>query len=155
MGQQRMSPLNLRAKEESASAETEAAAAEPVPEIVISDSVSVGDVTAESEKATEVSVEEEHCPEPEVESKMENGDAGSPSVTQDVADIVNGKCRDDSATHAEECVNGNEKLEEMPVKEQSDFELKKDVNLCGDVQEVCDAVSDMVEGISTEVTQAV
>ncbi|MED6277168.1 hypothetical protein CHARACLAT_010597 [Characodon lateralis] len=92
---------------------------------------------------------------------MGNGDLRSPSSMENEVDevtAVNGECSHNTdvvATHGEECVNGNEKLEERPVEEQADFELKKDVNLCGDVQEVPDTVSGMVEGLGTEVTQAV
>ncbi|TKS70263.1 hypothetical protein D9C73_004331 [Collichthys lucidus] len=135
-------------------------AAEPVPEIVISESVSASEITAEPEEVAETSAEEVPSQEPEVQSKMENGNLESPSVTEDVAEVdalpaVNGECTNSAAMTTEECVNGNEKPEEAPIKEQSDFELKKDVNVSGDVQEVPDAVPDMVDGLGTEVTQAV
>ncbi|KAF3832754.1 hypothetical protein F7725_026419 [Dissostichus mawsoni] len=138
----------------------EPAAAEPVPEIVISESVSANQLPTESEEVAEASAEELPCPEPEVESKMENGDIESSSVTDVVAEVdafptVNGECTNYAATPTEECVNGNEKPEETQIKEQSDFELKKEVKLSGDVQEVLDAVSGMAEGLCTEVTQAV
>ncbi|KAF6715675.1 hypothetical protein FQA47_007769 [Oryzias melastigma] len=122
-------------------------AAEPVPDIIVSDSVLACDMNAESEEPALP------CPEPEVESKMENGNLESPSATEDVADPVNGELGEHSSAPAEECVNGNEEQEETPIKEQSDFELKKDVTLCGDAQEV--PPSGMMDGLSTEVTQAV
>ncbi|KAK2853918.1 hypothetical protein Q5P01_006579 [Channa striata] len=133
-------------------------AAEPVPEIFISQSVSASEITAESKDGAETSVVP--CSEPEVESKLENGDLESDSVKEDVVKAValpavNGECKDYTAAQTEECVNGSEKPEDTPSKEPSDFELKKDMNLSGDVQEVSDAVSNMVEGLSSEVTQAV
>ncbi|KAM9861094.1 uncharacterized protein ACBR49_003350 [Aulostomus maculatus] len=129
-------------------------AVEPVPEIIISET----QVTAESDEVAESSVAEVPCPEPEVDSKMENGNVESPSPIEDVAEeaappALNGECTESSTatTLTEECVNGSEDPVEMTIK--NDFELKKDVS--GGVPEVPDGVADMVEALSTEVTQAV
>ncbi|KAL6112963.1 uncharacterized protein ACO6RY_11352 [Pungitius sinensis] len=157
-------PTDYQPVEEESVPSTEEApepeAAEPVPQIVISESVSATEITADSEEVAEAPVEEVSFPEPEEENKMENGDIKSPSGTEDVVEVdahpaVNGECTHSSAPQIEGCVNGNEKEDEMPIKEQSDSELKKEANLSGDVRDVPDAVSDMADGLSTEITQAV
>lgn len=142
---------------------TEAAepeAGEPVPEIVISESASGNN--GESEEVPKTSEEEVPSPEPVAETKIENGELESPCPTEDVVAVdalptVNGECAESPAsttTETEECVNGSESPEETPInKEQSD--LKKDASLSGGVQEVPDAVPDMVEAVSTEISQAV
>ncbi|XP_034048243.1 cell surface glycoprotein 1 [Thalassophryne amazonica] len=95
---------------------------------------------------------------PKWESKMENGELQSPSLTENVEEAnvqpaVNGECVSPvcATPQTEECVNGAKTPEEDPVSEQCHFELKKDMNL----QEVPESVSEMVEGLSTAVTPAV
>lgn len=152
-----MSPEELSADKPAEGPSTDVTAAQneaqAAPDIAVPEATSAQTIPPQSEPIAATSTEEESAQHQEVEDKMENGNFESPTSTEDVAEAhpaVNGDCTNSAVSEPAEIVNGGEKPEEMLIMKQSDWELKKEVNLSEDVQEDPIAVPD-----SNEVTQAV